>query len=158
MRRAGTNAEFAEIDRKEKLIDRDAQGREFSTREDRTYCIYVLENYDTPSHDPRRPAIKTWRASLSDGERAKLNHPKRVWTSYLAATEPRAEKDAKRTQREMRPPKECPHLAALADAEVREHDARRESETLRELLALIRDELAEHLSPKLREAIDSALR
>lgn len=166
MHRAGTNAPhgaaysavFAEIDRKERLIDRDTRGREFPTREDRTYCVYVLENYDAPSHDPRRPSIKTWRASLSDSEGAKLNHPKRVWTAYLAATEPRAETDAKRTEREMRPPKEHPHLAALADAEVREHTARRESEALRELIALIRDELAEQLPPRLHEAITKALR
>src|SRR5215831_14953472 len=51
MRRAGTNrpqgaayrAEFAKIDRREKLIDRDDKGNEFPTPEDRTFCIKVLE-------------------------------------------------------------------------------------------------------------------
>jgi DNA segregation ATPase FtsK/SpoIIIE-like protein len=165
MHRAGTNVpqgaayreEFAKIDRREKLIDRDDQGREFPDKEARTYCIYMLENYDAPSHDPRRPSIKTWRDGMSVSERAKLNHPKRVWTGYLAATEPRAERDAKRAEREMRPPKENPHLAALADAEVERDASRRETETLRELLARIRDELREHLSPDLLDAIAKAL-
>src|SRR6516225_7798423 len=87
---------FARVDRREKLIDRDDKGREFPTPEDRTYCIKVLENYDTPGHDPRRISIKAWRDGLSVSERAKLNHPKRVWGAYWAATEPRAERDAKR--------------------------------------------------------------
>jgi hypothetical protein len=41
---------------------------------------------------------------------------------------------------------------------VNEHAARRETESLRELIAAIRDELAEYLSPELRNAIDKALR
>jgi hypothetical protein len=80
MHRAGTNTpqgaayreQFAKIDRREKLIDRDDKGGEFPTKEDRTYCIKVLENYDMPSYDPRRASIKTWRDSLAHGERALL--------------------------------------------------------------------------------------
>jgi hypothetical protein len=165
MHRSGTNAPhgaayaaaFAEIDRREKLIDRDPSGKEFPTREDRTYCIYLLENYDAPSHDPRRPSIKTWRDKLSDGERAKLNHPKRVWSGYLAATEPREEREAKRAAREQKAPKSNPHVEALADAEVREHAAQRETESLRELMARVRKVMADQLPDDLRDAIDKAL-
>jgi hypothetical protein len=163
MHRAGTNApqgaayreEFARIDRREKLIDRDDQGREFPTPEDRTYCIKLLENYDAPSYDPRRVSIKAWRDGLPHGERTKLNHPKRVWGSYWADTEPKAERDAKRVERAMREPKENPHIAALADAEVERDDARRQEESLRELLGRILKEV--DLPEDLREAIRRAL-
>jgi hypothetical protein len=94
---------------------------------------------------------------LSDSERAKLNHPKRVWTSYWADTEPRAERDAKRTERAMKEPKENPHLQALADTEGERDTARRHAEDLRELLARVLAELEDHLSPELREAITRAL-
>jgi hypothetical protein len=131
---------FAAIDRREKLIDRDDKGHEFPSKEDRSYCIKVIENYDVPSHDPRRQPIKAWRDSLSPSERAKLNHPKSVWTAYWARTEPRAEKDAKRMERERRQAtKSDSMLEAIGDAETREHDANRRSETMRELLAYIRD-------------------
>src|SRR5262249_61621913 len=62
MRQAGTNQpqgpnyreEFTKIDRREKLIDRDPKtGKEFPSKEDRTYCIKVIENYAVPSYDPR---------------------------------------------------------------------------------------------------------
>jgi hypothetical protein len=163
MHYAGTNnpqgaayrEQFARIDRREKLIDRD-DGKEFPTPEDRTYCIKILENYDMPSYDPRRVSIKTWRDSLLHGERAKLNHPKRVWTSYWADTEPKAERDAKRIAREMKPPKENPHLAALADAEVERDGARRHAEGLRGLLGRVLAEV-EDLPLELREAIMRAL-
>jgi hypothetical protein len=165
MHRAGTNApqgaayreQFARIDRREKLIDRDDKGGEFPTKEDRTYCIKVLENYDMPSHDPRRPSIKTWRDSMAAGERSKLNHPKRVWSAYWAVTEPRAERDAKRLAREMKPPKESPHLAALADAEVARDASRRQTENLRELLARVLAEW-EEIPEGLRAAIEKGLR
>jgi hypothetical protein len=85
-----------------------------------------------------------------------LNHPKRVWTSYWADTEPKAERDAKRIAREMKPPKESPHLAALADAEVERDASRRETEDLRELLGRVLNEV-EDLHPELREAITKAL-
>lgn len=167
MRLAGTNTpqgaayreQFAKIDKRERLIDRgDDNGRawEFPTREDRTYCVKVLENYDAPSHDPRRPSIKAWRDRLSPGKRALLNHPKRVWSAYQSDTEPRAERDAKRSEREMKGQKANPHIEALAESEVREHDARRQVETLRELLAAVRDfvELPEDIAAR----IDAALR
>src|SRR5262249_37801187 len=75
MHRAGTNAPqgaayreaFAAIDRREKLIDRDDKGKEFPSPEDRTYCIKVLENYDMPSLDPRRPSIKAYRDGRAMG-------------------------------------------------------------------------------------------
>jgi hypothetical protein len=153
---AAYREEFARIDRREKLIDRDDQGREFPTKEDRTYCIKVIENYDAPSYDTRRPSLKAWRDSLSVGERTKLNHPKRVWSSYWADTEPEAERDAKRAARAMREPKENPHLAALADTEGERDQARRHAESLRELLGRILDEV-EDLSEDLREAIRRAL-
>ena len=59
-------------------------------------------------------------------------------------------------ERAMMQPKENPHLEELADSEVREHSARREIETLRELLALIRKaiELPDDIAAK----IDAALR
>jgi hypothetical protein len=163
MHRAGTNSaqgsayreEFAKVDRREKLIDRDAKGREFPSPEDRTYCIKVLENYDAPSQDPRRVSIKTWRDALSDSERGKLNHPKRVWTSYWADTEPRAEKDAKRVERE-RKQKTDPMLDAIGEAEAETHNARRQVEALRELLALIRGHV--DLPEEIVAKIDAALR
>ena len=149
MHSAGTNSPqgpayreaFARIDRREKLIDRDDEGYEFPSKEDRTYCIKVIENYDTPSHDPRRAPIKAWRDGLYPHERAKLNHPKSVWTAYWAATEPRAEKDAKRIERERKQAAKSPDpmVDALGDAEAREHAANRRSEGMRELLAYIRD-------------------
>jgi hypothetical protein len=168
MRCAGTNTpqgatyreEFAKIARREKLIDHgvDDNGRrwQFPTKEDRTYCIKVLENYDVPSYDPRRPSVKVWRAGLSPGQRSKLNHPKRVWSSYWTATEPRAEKDAKRVEREMKEPKASPQLEALADSEVREHDARRQIESLRQLLGLIRDAWTD-LPDEIAAKIDAVL-
>jgi hypothetical protein len=165
MNRAGTNmpqgsayrAEFTKIDRREKLIDRDDKGREFPSPEDRTYCIKVLENYDMPSHDPRRASIKVWRDGLSDSERAKLNHPKRVWTAYWAATEPREEAAAKRIERERkRAAKPDPALDAIGDAVAETHDARRQVEALRELLSLIRD--AVDLPEDIVAKIDAALR
>jgi hypothetical protein len=148
--------EFARIDRREKLIDRgvDEDGKpwEFPTPEDRTYCIKVLENYDAPSEDPRRPSIKVWRDRLTPGKRAGLNHPKRVWTAYWADTKPRAEREAEQASREARAQaKEDPLLEDLANTEVREHDARRQVEALRELLALIRDavDLPEDIAAKI---------
>jgi hypothetical protein len=166
MRSAGTNVPqgaayreaFARIARRERLIDRDDQGREFPTKEDRTYCIKVLENYDTPSYDPRRKSLKVWRGELSEGERAKLNHPKRVWESYWAHTEPRAERDARLIERERRRAERPtnPMLDAVGDAEAREHHERRQAEAMRELLALIRDhvELPDDIAAK----IDAFLR
>jgi hypothetical protein len=56
----------------------------------------------------------------------------------------------------MKEPKENPHLAALADAEVREDAACRETEDLRGLLGRVLDEV-EDLHPQLREAIERAL-
>jgi hypothetical protein len=164
MHRAGTNRpqgtayreEFVKIDRREKLIDRDEQGREFPSPEDRTFCIKVIENYDTPNEDPRRPSIKVWRDGLSDSERGKVNHPKRVWTSYWADTEPRVEREAKRKARDARAVREDPMLQAIADAETAEHTARREIELLRELLAVIRD--AVDLPEEIAARIDAALR
>jgi hypothetical protein len=149
MRLAGTNSPqgaayreaFAQIDRREKLIDRDDKGHEFPSKEDRTYCGKMIDNYDVPSYDPRRQPLKAWRDGLSTSERAKLNHPKRVWDAYWAHTEPRAEKDAKRIERELlrQATKSDPMLDAVGDAEAREHAANRRSEAARELLAYIRD-------------------
>ncbi|MGJ4939292.1 hypothetical protein ACQR1W_01860 [Bradyrhizobium sp. HKCCYLS1011] len=164
MRRAGTNVpqgatyreEFARIEKREKLIDRDQQGTEFPSKEDRTYCIKVLENYDTPSLDPRRKSIKEWRATLPSSEAAKLNHPKRVWMAYWQATEPRAEKDAKRAERAMREPKQDKMLEAVGQAEAETHAARRETESLRELLGYIRDHV--QLPGDVAVRIDAALR
>jgi hypothetical protein len=166
MHRAGTNVpqgsayreEFGKISRREKLIDRDDKGREFPSPEDRTFCIYVLENYDAPSKDPRRVSIKAWRDGLSDSRRAGLNHPKRVWTSYLADTEPRAEKDAKRIERERQQAMKStdPLLDKVGEAEAETHTARRQVEALRELLALIRDHV--RLPEDIVAKIDAALR
>ncbi len=168
---AGTNtpqgplyrAAWAKIDKREKLIDRGRDEKtgkewEFPTPEDRTYCIKILENYDMPSHDPRRQSIKTWRDGLSPGERAKLNHPKRVWQAYLADTEPRAEKDAKRSERERKRVEEPknPMVDALAVAETETHDARRQVEALRELIAFIRDHV--DLPDDIAAKIDAVLR
>jgi len=168
MRYAGTNTpqgatyreEFAKIARREKLIDHGVNdnGRpwQFPTKEDRSYCIKVLENYDVPSYDPRRPSVRVWRAGLSPGKRSKLNHPKRVWSAYWTATEPTEEKDAKRTEREMAEPKKNPHLEALAESEVRENSARRLVETLRELLSYIRDhvELPDDVAAKIDAVLE----
>jgi hypothetical protein len=91
-------------------------------------------------------------AGVSDA-RAKLNHPKRVWTSYWADTEPRAEKEAKRIERErkqtMKPRDSM--FEAIGEAEAETHDARRQVESLRELLAFIRDhvELPEDIIAKI---------
>jgi hypothetical protein len=164
MRSAGTNRpqgsayreELAKIDRREKLFDRDDQGKEFPTPEDRTYCIKVIENYDAPTEDPRRISIKAWRDRMPHGERAKLNHPKRVWTAYWAQTEPAAEKAAKLAARAMREPKEKNPLAeALADTEGERNQARRHAESLRDLLGRILKEV--DLPDDLREAITRAL-
>jgi hypothetical protein len=166
MHKAGTNvpqgaayrAEFTKIARRERLIDRDDKSREFPSPEDRTFCIKVLENYDTPSYDPRRVSIKVWRDGLSVSERVKLNHPKRVWGAYWAATEPRAEKEAKRIEHERKreTAKPNPMLDALGDAEAETHTVRHQVEALRELLALIRD--AVDLPEEIVAKIDAALR
>lgn len=139
MHRAGTNTpqgttyreEFTKIDHRERLIDRDEQGREFPSPEDRTFCIKVLENFDAPIFDPRRPSIKAWRDSLSDTERAKVNHPKRVWTAYVANTAPRVEQEAKRTEPVTKPtvtkpaePDTKPAAQHSADAEIAKLAAR----------------------------------
>jgi hypothetical protein len=123
MQRAGTNRpqgptyrnEFAEIDRRENLIDRDENGKEFPSGEDRAFCIRVLENYDAPSYDLRRPSIKAWRDGLLDTERAKFNHPKCVWERYWSDTEPMAKKKAKRIARETRETKPYPVADLAAD-------------------------------------------
>jgi hypothetical protein len=107
---------------------------------------------------PRRPSIKVWRDGLSDSERAKLNHPKRVWTGYLAATEPRAETEAKRKERERKQAEKSrdPMLDKVGEAEAETHTARRQVEVLRELVAFIRDhiDLPEDIAAK----IDAVLR
>jgi hypothetical protein len=115
------------------------ESRKFPTKEDR--CIKVLENFDTPSHDPRRPSIKVWRDGLSDSERGSLNHPKRVWTAYWAKTEPRVERDAKLRERERKQAMKSadPMLDKVGEAEAETHAARRQVEAMRELLVLIRD-------------------
>src|SRR6516164_3260672 len=41
---------FTRIDRRERLIDRDDKGNEFPSKEDRSYCIKVIENYDMPGY------------------------------------------------------------------------------------------------------------
>jgi hypothetical protein len=56
----------------------------------------------------------------------------------------------------MKLPKESPHLAALADAEVERDAARRHTEDLRELLGRVLNEV-EDLAPDLRAAIEQAL-
>jgi hypothetical protein len=168
---AGTNtpqgplyrAAWAKIDKRERLIDRGRDEKtgkewEFPTPEDRTFCIKILENYDMPGHDPRRPSIKTWRDALPPGERAKLNHPKRVWQAYWADTEPRAEKDAKLVERERKRaelPKN-PMVDALAVAGTETHHARRENEAARELLTYIRDHV--ELPDDIIVKIDAVLR
>jgi hypothetical protein len=98
------------------------------------------------------------RDDLSPSERAKLNHPKRVWMSYWADTEPRAERDAKRIERERKQAMKSsdPMLDAIGDAEAREHDANRRSETARELLAYIRDHV--ELPDDIASKIDAVLR
>jgi hypothetical protein len=109
-------------------------------------------------NDPSRPSIKVWRDGLSDSERAKLNHPKRVWTGYLAATEPRAETEAKRKERERKQAEKSrdPMLDKVGEAEAETHTARRQVEVLRELVAFIRDhiDLPEDIAAK----IDAVLR
>jgi hypothetical protein len=56
----------------------------------------------------------------------------------------------------MKPPKESPHLAALADAEVERDASRREAEDMRGLLGRVLREV-EDLHPDLRAAIERAL-
>jgi len=56
----------------------------------------------------------------------------------------------------MKPPKESPHLAALADAEVERDASRRQTEDLRELLGRVLHEV-EDLAPDLRTAIERVL-
>src|SRR5262249_11428299 len=62
MHRAGTNVpqgsayreEFAKIDRREKLIDRDDKGREFPSPEDRTYTAASLPFSGIPENRQRK--------------------------------------------------------------------------------------------------------
>lgn len=159
MQRAGTNQpqgaayqkEFAEIDRRENLIDRDENGKEFPTGEDRSYCIRVLENYDAPSYDPRRESIKAWRDGLLDTERAKVNHPKRVWDKYWRDTEPQEEKAARRVARETKA--KVDQMADLiADTESERNAAQRQVEAMREMLVAIRDawaDIPDHVAAKI---------
>jgi hypothetical protein len=79
-----------------------------------------------------------------------------VWLAYWSDTEPRAEKEAKRRERDMREPKPNPVAEAVAEAESETHTARREVEALRELLALIRD--AVELPDDIVAKIDAVLR
>ena len=113
-------------------------GKEFPSPEDRTFCIKLLENYDAPSYDPRRPSIKAWRDKLLDSERAKINHAKPVWNKYWSDTEPMAEKAAKRNAREMKA-KADPVGDLAANQEVELKTKQRQFEAMREPFAYIRD-------------------
>ena len=96
------------------------------------------------------------RPARSFAER--FNHPKRVWQAYWAATEPRAEKDAKlveRARKRAELPKN-PMVDALAVAEAETHHARRQNEAARELLAYIRDHV--ELPDDIIVKIDAVLR
>jgi hypothetical protein len=63
------------------------------------------------------PNMVIWRDSLSDSERAKLNHPKRFLDGLSGGHRTAGGADAKRTERAMREPKPNPMLDAVADAE-----------------------------------------
>jgi hypothetical protein len=165
MQRARTNQpqgpsyrkEFAEIDRRENLIDRDENGKEFPSGEERALCIRVLENYDAPSYDPRRPSLKAWRDGLLDTERAKFNHPKRVWERYWSDTEPQEEKAAKRIARETKA-KVDQMTDLIADTESARNAAQRQVEAMRELLAAIRNawaDIPDHVAAKIDAILSS---
>jgi hypothetical protein len=113
-----------------------------------------------PSYDPRRIPIKAYRDGLSDSERANLNHPKRVWTSYWADTDPEEDKQARRVERAIAAQKKEPLVKMadlLAETQDAHHTSQQEAAALRRLLGRILAELGEVLSPELREAITDAL-
>jgi hypothetical protein len=76
----------------------------------------------------------------------------------LAATEPCAERDAKRIERERKQQalERDPMLGLVADAEHERDDARRQIEAMRELLMAIRD--AVELPDEIIAKIDASLR
>jgi hypothetical protein len=92
----------------------------------------MVENLHRRVNTRRLKGILAWRAEdLSMNERSKVNHPTVILRRWKKDTEPMEEKRAARLQKEMQEPKQNPHLEVLADAEVREHDARRHAEDLR---------------------------
>ena len=101
--------------------------------------IEILENYDMPLYDPRRPSIKAWRDAMTPGERSRYNHPESVWSTYWRSTEPKEDKDRKRasraakeTERESSPlEEELAELHHLAD------DRQGRIETMRLVLAKV---------------------
>jgi hypothetical protein len=118
--------------------------------------IKVLENYDVPSYDPRRPAIMAWRDGMSPSERAKLNHPKRVWSAYWAKTTPQAEKEARAAERAMQEPSADPMLDLVADTERERDDAHRHAQDGRGLLGEVLERW-EDIPADLREKIERHL-
>jgi hypothetical protein len=166
MQRAKTNVphgtayreELVKVANREKLFDHEIDGRKFPSPEDCNYCIKVLDNYEM-SQDPRRKSIKAWRDHLSASDRAKLNHPKSVWSAYQSKTEPAVEKEAKQRARELKQgekPKD-PMLEKVGESEAAEHIARRETEEWRELVRYILDhvslpdDIAAKIKTKLQE-------
>jgi hypothetical protein len=163
MHRAGSNVphgtayreEFTKVANREKLFDREINGRQFPTAEDCSYCIKVFENYEMPQ-DARRKSIKVWRDGLSVSDRARLNHPKSVWSAYQSKTEPVAEREAKQKARELKQGEKArdPMLEKVGEAEAEVHDVRRQLEMLRELIASIRHYVPDEIAVK----IDAALK
>jgi hypothetical protein len=114
-----------------------------------------------PSADPRRKSIKAYRDGLSHGERAKLNHPKRVWTSYWEDTQPGADKHAKRVERAATAgirQKQVELIDLLADTEDARAANQRKIEELRILLSRMLAAVKDHLPPELREEVEEVLR
>ena len=93
------------------------------------------------------------RKGLSLSEQLRFNHPTAVLRRWKADTEPQ---EARRAKRHMTEPKDNPHLAALADAELERDDARHQTETLRGLLGIVRAEWRD-MRLELREIIARAL-
>ena len=105
--RAGTNTpqgttyreEFTKIDHRERLIDRDEQGREFPSPEDRTFCIKVLEKLrcsDLRSAPPLNQGLA--RQPLRHRARQGQSPEARLDLADVANTAPRVEQEAKRTE------------------------------------------------------------
>lgn len=151
------NAEFARVVKREKLVEHLPDGKQFPDPTTRKDCAAMLRNYEFAVDDPRRISVKTWRGKLDSSDRAKLNHPGSVMRRWRADTEPQEDKEAAKAAREARAPREDPLLTLVADTELERDAARHDAQTLRQLLARVREEAGEHLSPELLDAIAEAL-
>jgi hypothetical protein len=155
MRVAGTNSpigkaynlQHAKIMKRERLDIIDA-----NTRKD---AVAMIDNLHHPLDSRRLKGVLAWRASLTEGERQRLNHPSSIMRRWKADTEPIADREAAQRIREAKEPKDNPHLAALADTEGERDEARKHAQALRELLGRVLDEA--ELPESLRQSILKAL-